>query len=156
MRAVIQRVSEGNVVIDGTTRAVIGRGYVILLGIARGDTERSALHLAEKCAALRVMEDPQGKMNLSLDDVHGSALVISQFTLYGDAQRGNRPSFISAAPPDEAEPLYNAFVARMRKLLGSDRVATGEFRQNMKVGIVNEGPVTILLESQPDQRSQEP
>ncbi len=149
MRALVQRVREGHVAIGGEVRCRIGRGYVILLGIRRGDTLDEAGSLAEKCAKLRVMEDQEGKMNLALGDVGGEALVVSQFTLYGDAQRGNRPGFTDAARPEEAEPLYNRFVARMRDLLGEKRVVTGEFGAMMEVMIANDGPVTILIESQP-------
>ncbi len=147
MRAVVQRVSEGSVTIDGKVHAAIGKGFVILLGIKTGDTKEDALFLADKCAGLRVFEDDGGKMNLSLNDVGGSVIVVSQFTLYGDAQKGNRPSFIEAARPEEAEPLYNIFVARMKSLLGESKVGTGVFRAMMEVKIVNDGPVTILIES---------
>ncbi|MDL1893697.1 D-tyrosyl-tRNA(Tyr) deacylase [Sphingobacteriales bacterium CHB3] len=147
MRAVIQRVSEACVMIDGTIHASIEKGCVILLGIRTGDTRDAALFLADKCSSLRVFDDANGKMNLGLNDVGGSVIVVSQFTLYGDAQKGNRPSFIEAARPEEAEPLYDIFVGRMKSLLGSDRVATGIFRTMMKVKIVNDGPVTILIES---------
>ncbi len=147
MRAVVQRVSEGSVTIDGNVCASIGRGYVILLGIRTGDSKEAALFLADKCANLRVFEDAGGKMNLSLKDVDGSVIVVSQFTLYGDAQKGNRPSFIDAARPDEAEPLYNVFVDRMRSLLGNGKVGVGVSRAMMEVKIVNDGPVTILIES---------
>jgi D-tyrosyl-tRNA(Tyr) deacylase len=140
-------VKEGSVTIGGTLHASINGGLVILLGIARGDEERDAIFLADKCSSLRIFEDGEGKMNLSVKDVCGAALVVSQFTLYGDAQRGNRPSFTEAARPEEAEPLYEHFVSRMRMNLGSDRVATGVFRAMMDVGIVNDGPVTIIVES---------
>ncbi len=147
MRAVVQRVSEASVTINGAPHAQIGRGYVILLGIRAGDTPEAAVFLAEKCASLRVFEDEEGKMNLSLNDVNGQVLVVSQFTLYGNAQKGNRPSFSDAARPEEAEPLYDLFVQRMKSLLGPDRVATGMFRAMMQVKLVNDGPVTILIES---------
>lgn len=147
MKAVIQRVKEADVTLEGKIHTRMSRGYVILLGIRRGDTERDALFLAQKCAALRVFEDAGGKMNLSLDDVQGSVLVISQFTLYGDAQRGNRPSFTDAAPPTEAKPLYEYFLERLRGALGPTRVHAGVFRAMMDVKLVNEGPVTIILES---------
>lgn len=147
MRVVVQRVREGSVTIQGKVHARIGRGYVILLGIRTGDTKDDALFLAEKCAALRVLEDDGGKMNLSVKDVGGSVLVVSQFTLYADARKGNRPSFTDAARPEEAEPLYMLFVERMKALLGNDKVKTGVFRAMMEVTIVNDGPVTILLES---------
>ncbi len=147
MRAVVQRVSLASVTINGTEHARIGRGFVILLGIKTGDTREAAMFLADRCASLRVFEDDAGKMNLSLNDVKGSVLVVSQFTLYGNAQKGNRPSFSEAARPEEAEPLYNLFVERMRSLLGPERVATGLFRAMMQVQLVNDGPVTILIES---------
>lgn len=147
MKVVVQRVREGSVVIGGRVHAAIGKGYVILLGIRTGDTPEAAMFLAEKCAALRVFEDSSGKMNLDVNDVGGSVLVVSQFTLYADAQKGNRPSFILAAPPNEAEPLYEVFVNRLKVLLGADRVKTGVFRAMMEVGLVNDGPVTILIES---------
>jgi len=147
MRVVLQRVKEGSVVIGGTMHASIERGYVILLGIRTGDTPEAALFLADKCAGLRVMEDDQGKMNLSLNDVGGSVLVVSQFTLYGDAQKGNRPGFTAAARPEEAEPLYEAFLRRLRSALGPERVRSGIFGAMMDVRLVNDGPVTLLIES---------
>jgi D-tyrosyl-tRNA(Tyr) deacylase len=146
MRAVVQRVSEGSVSIDGQVHARIGKGFVILLGIRKGDTEKAALGLAERCSNLRVFEDNSGKMNLSLKDVNGSVLVVSQFTLYADTRKGNRPGFSEAAPADEAEPLYNHFVQKTSEMVGSDRVATGVFRAMMSVTIVNDGPVTIVME----------
>ena len=152
MRVVIQRVKEGSVEIEGRTHAHIGGGFVILLGIRTGDTSADARFLADKCAALRVMEDTDGKMNRSLNDVGGSVIVVSQFTLYGDAQKGNRPSFMAAARPEEAEPLYEAFLGRMRSALGAERVQSGVFGAMMDVRLVNDGPVTLLLESP---RSQE-
>jgi D-tyrosyl-tRNA(Tyr) deacylase len=142
----VQRVTRGSVTVNGELRGSIGRGYVILLGVKTGDTEPDARSLAEKCAALRVMEDDGGRMNLGLVETGGEALVISQFTLYGDTRRGNRPGFADAARAAEAEPLYDAFVARMRDVLGADRVATGVFGAMMSVEIVNDGPVTLLLE----------
>jgi D-aminoacyl-tRNA deacylase len=147
MRVVVQRVTEGRLTIGGAERARIGRGYVILLGIRVGDVERDAIYLADKCAQLRVFEDVAGKMNLSLNDVGGSVLVVSQFTLYADAQKGNRPSFVKAARPELAEPLYQAFVRRLQDVLGSERVRTGVFGEMMDIMIVNNGPVTILVES---------
>jgi D-tyrosyl-tRNA(Tyr) deacylase len=149
MKAVVQRVRKGSVAIEGIVREQIDKGYVILLGIREGDTEKDALYLADKCAGLRVFEDENGKMNLSLNEVSGSVLVISQFTLYADAQKGNRPSFVLAARPETAEPLYETFVRRMRNILGNDRVRTGVFGAMMDVTIVNEGPVTIILEGAP-------
>jgi D-tyrosyl-tRNA(Tyr) deacylase len=147
MKVVVQRVSQGRLEIRAEERAHIKQGFVILLGICEGDTERDALFLADKCAHLRVFEDSAGKMNLSLDDVHGSVLVVSQFTLYGDAQKGNRPSFVKAARPEIAEPLYQKFVRRMADVLGAERVRTGVFGEMMDVTIVNSGPVTIVIES---------
>jgi D-aminoacyl-tRNA deacylase len=147
VKAVVQRVLEASVVIDGAEHAAIGRGYVVLLGIRTGDTLRDAEFLAEKCAALRVMEDPQGKMNLSLQDVGGSLLLVSQFTLYGDVQRGHRPSFTAAAPPAEAEPLYESFLRHAAEILGPERVRAGVFGAMMQVRLVNDGPVTILIHS---------
>lgn len=147
MRALVQRVREGHVSVDGEVIARIAKGYVILLGIRHGDTVEDAKFLAEKCSNLRVMADADGKMNLGLGDVEGSALVVSQFTLYGDAQKGNRPGFTDAARPEEAVPLYDTFVGRMRTVLGSDRVVTGTFGAMMEVFIANDGPVTILIES---------
>lgn len=147
MRAVIQRVSSAGVTIEGTVGGSIGNGLLILLGIKSGDTESDARYLAVKCAALRIFEDADEKMNLSVKDVNGSVLIVSQFTLYGDTRKGNRPSFADAAPPAIAEPLYEYFVGQMRVLLGTDKVATGVFRAMMDVAIVNAGPVTIIVES---------
>lgn len=146
MKVVVQRVSEAGLTIDGKLQSQIGKGFVIFLGIRRGDTKEGALFLADKCASLRVFEDANNKMNLALKDVNGSVLIVSQFTLYGDAQKGNRPSFIEAARPEEALPLYNIFVERMKSLLGNDKVSTGVFGAMMEVKIVNSGPVTILIE----------
>ncbi len=147
MRAVVQRVREGSVTIEGVVHSSIKRGLVILLGVGKGDAERDAVLLADKCSGLRIFEDGEGKMNLNVRDVGGSALVVSQFTLYGDARRGNRPSFTEAAPPEEAGPLYESFVGRMRANLGDQCVATGVFRAMMDVHILNDGPVTIIIES---------
>lgn len=147
MRALVQRVAEGSVTIDGRVHSSIGAGMVILLGVRQDDTAGGARFLADKCAALRIFEDPGGRMNLSLQETGGSALIVSQFTLYADAQRGNRPGFAAAARPGEAEPLYELFVARMREVLGGSRIATGVFGAMMKVQLVNDGPVTILIES---------
>lgn len=147
MKVVVQRVKEGSVSVDGTVLSSIKRGFVILLGIRTGDRREDALFLADKCSTLRVFEDEGGKMNLGLNDVSGAVLVVSQFTLYGDVQRGNRPSFTEAARPEEAEPLYNIFVERMQENLGRERVAMGKFRAMMDVHILNDGPVTILINS---------
>lgn len=147
MRALVQRVSRAEVSIRGKVTASIGKGYLILLGVRRGDMPADADFLAAKCAGLRVMEDAGGKMNLSLVEAGGKTIVVSQFTLYADAQRGNRPSFSDAAPPGEAEPLYERFVGRMRALLGGDAVQTGLFGAMMEVMLVNDGPVTVIVES---------
>jgi D-tyrosyl-tRNA(Tyr) deacylase len=147
MRVVLQRVSEGTVTVEGNEVARIGHGYVILLGVKQGDTPDDVMCLADKCANLRIFEDAQGKMNLSVKDVGGSAIVVSQFTLYADARKGNRPGFSLAAPGAVAEPLYEQFVARLRATLGEQTVCTGVFGAMMKVHIVNDGPVTVLIES---------
>src|SRR5438552_9457779 len=145
MRAVVQRVSRAKVTVEGRVTGEIGAGLMILLGVGRQDTAAVAVSLAEKCANLRVFEDDQGKMNRSLLDVKGSALVVSQFTLYGDARGQRRPSFISAAPPEQAKALYEDFCEALQKLGVS--VATGVFQAMMSVELVNEGPVTMLLDS---------
>jgi D-aminoacyl-tRNA deacylase len=145
MRAVIQRVTRASVTIDGDTAGEIGNGLVVLLGIARDDTKQDANYLVPKIAALRIFDDADGKMNRSLKDVDGGLLIVSQFTLYGDVRRGLRPSWSDAAAPEVAEPLYDYFVESSRKLLG--RVETGSFRKMMLVELVNDGPVTILIDS---------
>lgn len=145
MRAVVQRVTHGRVTVEGKTLADIGPGMVILLGIGPGDSEEKAAALAKKIALLRIFEDEQGKINKSILDVGGSAIVVSQFTLYADTRKGNRPSFVDAAPPDLARPLVDRFAA----LLGEQGVPvqTGEFGAHMLVEILNDGPVTIWLDS---------
>lgn len=145
MRAVVQRVSRARVTVDGRVTGEIAAGLVILLGVGREDTPAVAASLAEKVAHLRIFEDDQGKMNRSLLDTQGAALVVSQFTLYGDARGQRRPSFISAAPPDLAKTLYEEFSESLSRL--GVRVATGIFQAMMSVELVNEGPVTILLDS---------
>jgi D-tyrosyl-tRNA(Tyr) deacylase len=145
MRAVLQRVSRANVTVEGRVTGEIGAGLVILLGVGREDTSAIAVSMAEKVANLRIFEDDQGKMNHSLLNVKGAALVVSQFTLYGDARGQRRPSFISAAPPEKAKALYEEFTQAMQGLGVS--VATGIFQTMMSVELVNEGPVTILLDS---------
>ena len=145
MRAVVQRVTRASVTVDGEVVGEIGNGLVVLLGIARDDTRSDAGYLADKTAALRIFDDGEGKMNLSVKESDGALLVISQFTLYGDVRRGLRPSWIEAAAPKFAEPLYDYFVARCRTNVS--RVATGSFRRMMQVELVNDGPVTILLDS---------
>ena len=146
MRAVVQRVSRAKVTVGGEVSGEIGAGLMILLGVGREDTAVVASALAEKAANLRIFEDQNEKMNLSLLDVKGAALVVSQFTLYGDARGGRRPSFIAAAPPELAKALYEEFCAALRKL--GVQVGTGVFQAMMSVELVNEGPVTILLDSE--------
>ena len=145
MRAVVQRVSRARVTVEGAVTGEIAAGFVILLGIGRDDLHRRCQHMAEKIANLRIFEDDQGKMNRSLLDVKGSALIVSQFTLYGDARGQRRPSFIAAAPPEQAKQLYEEFSEALRKL--GITVATGVFHAMMSVELVNEGPVTILFDS---------
>ena len=145
MRAVLQRVTRASVRVGGETVGEIACGLVVLLGIARDDTRADVEYLVEKVAALRVFDDAEGRMNRSVADAGGGLLVVSQFTLYGDVRRGRRPSWIEAAPPEAAEPLYELFVAGARARLPS--VATGSFRSMMEVELVNDGPVTILLDS---------
>jgi D-aminoacyl-tRNA deacylase len=146
MRAVVQRVSRGKVTVGGEVVGEIGKGYVVLLGVAREDTPEAADYLAEKIAGLRVFEDDQGKMNRSIQEAGGSVLAISQFTLYGDVRRGRRPGFDRAGRPEEAEPLYQRFVQRLRGL--GLAVETGRFQTHMEVELVNDGPVTILVDSE--------
>jgi len=145
MRAVLQRVSRASVTVEGRVAGEIGAGLMILLGVGRDDNSAVAASMAEKVAHLRIFEDEQGKMNRSLLDVQGSALVVSQFTLYGDARGQRRPSFIAAAPPEQAVALYEEFNTALRGL--GVAVATGVFQTMMSVELVNEGPVTILLDS---------
>jgi D-tyrosyl-tRNA(Tyr) deacylase len=139
VRAVIQRVGSASVSVEGERVAEIGPGLLVLLGVRRGDTEEQADRLARKLLALRVFEDDEGKLNRSVEDVGGELLCVSQFTLYGDARKGNRPSFVEAAPPEEAEPLY----ARVLEALGAKG---GHFGARMSVELVNEGPVTLVVE----------
>jgi D-aminoacyl-tRNA deacylase len=145
VRVVLQRVSRGEVRIDGVAVGAIGRGYVILAGFTAGDEEATVAWMAEKILGLRLFPDDEGKMNLSLDDVAGSLLVVSQFTLYGDARKGRRPSFIAAAEPELAIPLYERFLAELRTR-APGRVESGEFGAMMDVDLVNDGPVTLILE----------
>jgi D-tyrosyl-tRNA(Tyr) deacylase len=145
MRAVVQRVSRGEVRVEGRPVGAVGKGLVVLLGVARDDGEADARAMADKLAGLRVFEDQAGKMNLALAEVGGGLLVISQFTLLGDARRGNRPGFTDAAPPAAAEALYQRVCALLRKQ--GLPVATGVFRADMAVELVNDGPVTILLDT---------
>lgn len=144
MRALVQRVAEAGVSVDGREIGVIGRGFLILLGVGKDDTESSAGILAKKCAQLRIFPDTANKMNVSLKDAGGAALVVSQFTLYADTRKGNRPAFTDAGPPDLAERLYLRFVEELRK--EGIETRTGQFAAYMQVRLQNDGPVTILLE----------
>jgi D-tyrosyl-tRNA(Tyr) deacylase len=145
MRAVVQRVSRAQVTVDGEITGEIGPGLLVLVGVGRDDTKTDAVYLAEKIAGLRVFEDQAGKMNLGVHEIGGSVLAVSQFTLYGDVRRGKRPSFDAAAAPETARALYEFFVERIRT--EGLRCETGRFQATMKVELVNEGPVTILLDS---------
>jgi D-aminoacyl-tRNA deacylase len=146
VRAVIQRVTRASVTVEGRVAGEIGAGLLVLLGVSKTDNPESASYLAEKIANLRIFSDDAGKMNLSVLDTAGSALVVSQFTLYGDTRGGRRPSFIQAAPPEEANRLYEEFVKSLRSL--GMKVETGVFQAHMRVELVNDGPVTILLDSE--------
>ena len=146
MKAVIQRVTYANVKVDGNTVGEIENGFMILLGVVEGDTTKEADWLAKKTAAMRIFEDENGKMNLSLLDTDGACLVISQFTLCADCKKGNRPSFISSAKPDEANRLYEYFIEKLKEN-GVKRVEKGIFGADMKVSLLNDGPVTIILDS---------
>ena len=145
MRVVIQRVRAASVTVEGEEISRIGRGFAILIGVGKGDTESDSAKLADKTARLRIFEDEQGKMNLSLLDTGGEALVVSQFTLYADCRKGRRPGFDQAAPPDEADMLYNKFVENLRGL--GVPVKTGQFQAKMLFKIENDGPVTVVLDS---------
>ena len=146
MRAVVQRVSRAKVTVGDETTGQIGRGSLVLLGVSGNDTERDADYLVEKILNLRIFEDEEEKMNLSVLDIAGGLLVVSQFTLYGDTRRGRRPSFIEAARPDKANSLYDYFVSQCSKQLRN--VGTGRFQAMMDVELVNDGPVTIILDSE--------
>src|SRR5579872_966039 len=145
MRAVVQRVSQSKVMVKGWAAGEIGLGLLVLLGVGQGDTDADAAYLADKIAGLRIFEDEDGKMNRSVLDVGGSVLAVSQFTLYGDVRRGKRPSFDAAAAPEPARRLFEFFVERLRA--AGLRCETGRFQEMMQVELVNEGPVTILLDS---------
>jgi D-tyrosyl-tRNA(Tyr) deacylase len=145
VRAVLQRVTRASVKVGGRTVGETGPGLVVLLGVARDDTEDDALYLAEKTVTLRVFDDEEGRMNYSVVEAVGSLLVVSQFTLYGDARKGRRPSWFDAAPPELAERLYEFYVAQVGESVA--HVAKGRFREMMEVELVNDGPVTILLDS---------
>ncbi len=146
MRVVIQRVAEASDAIDGKVRSSTGRGLLILLGVEDADTEEDIQWLCGKVSKLRVFDDENGVMNLSVQDVGGELLVVSQFTLHGSTKKGNRPSYIRASRPDFAIPMYEAFIGELEQVSGLP-VKTGEFGANMKVGLVNDGPVTILIDS---------
>ena len=145
MRAVVQRVTRAKVTVENEITGEIKQGLVVLLGVARDDSEADADYLAAKIVALRIFDDEEEKMNLSVKDIQGGILIVSQFTLYGNVRRGLRPSWIEAAPPEKAEPLYEFFVAQISKLIGE--VACGKFQSRMQVELVNDGPVTILVDS---------
>ena len=145
MRAVVQRVSSAQVTVAGEVVGRIERGFLVLRGVKEGDTSDDAIYLAKKVAGLRVFEDAAGKMNLGLEEVGGAMLVVSQFTLYGDCRQGRRPSFVAAARPEPADALYRVFVAEVRGQ--GIPVETGRFQQHMDVALVNDGPVTLLLDS---------
>ena len=147
MRALVQRVRHASVSINQSLHSEIGRGLLIFLGVSNSDTPAEARTLAGRCASLRIFEDENARMNLSLKDTAGSALVVSQFTLYADTRRGNRPSFTSAAAPEMAEKLYQEFVDSLTTELGERNVRTGVFRTMMDINLTNDGPVTIMLES---------
>ena len=148
MKALVQRVTEASVTIDGEVVAEIGKGYLVLFGVTNGDTEAMADKLASRVVKLRIFEDENGKTNKSIEDVAGSVIVVSQFTLYADTDHGNRPGFSNAARPDLAIPLYERFVADLRAALGPDRVGTGRFGADMKVRLLNDGPFTVELSDQ--------
>ncbi len=145
MKALIQRVSEARVTVGDTVAGEIGPGFLVLLGVGHSDTEEAADYLARKTAAMRIFEDGNDKMNLSLRDIGGSVLVVSQFTLYADCRKGNRPSFTDAGAPDRAEQLYEYFCAQLRKE-GIENVQQGVFGAHMQIHLINDGPVTIMLE----------
>lgn len=145
MRAVVQRVRAARVEVEGRTVGEIGRGFLVLLGVAKGDTAREAEWMAQKLAGLRLFEDAEGKMNLGLEEVGGAILIVSQFTLLGDCRKGRRPSFTEAAPPEEADRLYQLVVGKMKT--NGLRVETGVFQAHMQVHLTNDGPVTLLLDT---------
>ena len=145
MKAIIQRVTEASVAVAGEKVAAIGAGYLVLFGVTHTDTAEMADRLAARTVKLRIFEDAAGKTNRSVVDVGGAVLVVSQFTLYADTKHGNRPGFSAAARPDLAVPLYERYVARLRELLGADRVGTGRFGAHMVVSLVNDGPFTVEL-----------
>ena len=145
MKAWVQRVTEASVTIDGEKVAEIGQGYLVLLGVTHTDTEKSADEIADRIVKLRIFEDENGKVNKSIEDIHGSVIVVSQFTLYADTTHGRRPGFSNAARPELANPLYERTVANLRRLLGAERVGTGRFGAEMKVRLLNDGPFSVEL-----------
>ena len=147
MKFVIQRVTQATVETEGRIIGQIGRGFLVLIGVCQEDDPQTADKMVRKMLGLRIFEDEQGKTNLSLDTVNGSVLLVSQFTLYADCKKGNRPSFINAGSPEHAEQLYEYVIASCRQVLGEERVSTGSFGAEMKVSLVNDGPFTILLDS---------
>jgi D-tyrosyl-tRNA(Tyr) deacylase len=148
MRAIVQRVNSASVKIqEQNYHQAVGKGLLILLGIKSGDTEKEVVFVADKCANLRIFEDADDKMNISVKDIGGEILIISQFTLYGETSKGNRPNFTNAAKPDEAIPLYKKFISRMKIILGEDKVKEGMFGAMMDIESVNYGPVTVIVES---------
>ena len=147
MKVLIQRVQRGSVSVEGRTIGAIGQGYVVFLGVKQGDLAADANYLAEKTAALRIFPDEQLRMNRTIMEIGGSILVVSLFTLHADTRKGNRPSFILAAPAEQAKTLYETYVASLRNILGEARVATGQFQAMMVVDISNDGPVTIEIKS---------
>lgn len=147
MRAVVQRVTKASVTIDGELYSAIGAGFLVLLGIHEDDTPELLPQLCRKIAGLRVFEDENGKMNLSLAQVGGEILLVSQFTLYGDCSHGYRPSFVAAARPEKAVPIYEKCISTLRGLVGEDKVKTGVFGADMKVELLNDGPVTIIMDT---------
>jgi D-tyrosyl-tRNA(Tyr) deacylase len=148
MRAVVQKVKSASVTItEQNYYQEIGKGLLILLGIKIGDTDKDVIFVADKCSKLRIFEDDQDKLNISVKDIDGEVLIISQFTLYGETSKGNRPNFTNAAKPDEAIPLYEKFVSRVKNNLGENKVKEGIFGAMMDINLINEGPVTVLVES---------
>jgi len=146
MRAVIQRVTRASVTIDGTLKSEIGTGFLVLLGVEDADTDEDLVWLSGKIARLRVFSDENDLMNLSLDDVHGDVLLVSQFTLFANTKKGNRPSYIRAARPEKAVPMYEAFIRQLQSEI-QGKVVTGEFGADMKVDLLNDGPVTIIIDT---------
>ena len=144
MRAVIQLVKKASVTVDGKTVGAINKGLLVLLGVCKNDTEKEVAYMVEKIANLRIFQDPEGKMNLSVRDIGGEILAVSQFTLFGDCRKGRRPSYSQAAPPELADKLYQSFVSKMEKYLP---VKTGTFQAMMEVELINDGPVTLMLDS---------